>query len=399
MSMPRAVRHINEVRILDSLYRHGVMTRADLARELGLMRSTVGNLVAGMAEQGLILENEVSGATPAGRTGRPGQAVQLNPAHAVFIGIDIGVGHMSVVAVDLSGRPFESRSVALEPKAGEVAQTVHAVVAAVRTMFKQLPDQQAIRGICLTVPGLVDHDGAVLRAPVLGWSAVPIRRLVAARLKWPGVLALENDANAFAAAELFGRSPAAYADALFVYLDAGIGGGLVSQGKLLRGHSGYAGEIGHIHLGEHGFDPLAPVQGSFESYVGRNAVLARFRHHGGNGSTLEAFIQALTSQVPAALRTISEWAWWMGRGIASLISVLDPVRIVLGGPVAALYAHVEQQVVESIERHLVLASSLPSIEISKLGADACAIGGAMILHQRLLSFDERIVYGGSNEVE
>ena len=88
----------------------------------------------------------------------------------------------------------------------------------------------------------------------------------------------------------------------------------------------------------------------------------------------------------------------MGRGIASLVSILDPVRIVLGGPVAALYAHVEHQVVESIERHLVPASSLPSIEVSKLGADACAIGGAMILHQRLLSFDERIVYGGTSEL-
>src|ERR1700712_3197750 len=114
MSMPRAVRHINEVRILDSLYRHGVMTRADLARELGLMRSTVGNLVARMAEQGLILENAVSGSTPAGRTGRPGQDVQLNPAHSTFIGVDIGVGQMSVVAVDLLGRPIRSRSVALE---------------------------------------------------------------------------------------------------------------------------------------------------------------------------------------------------------------------------------------------------------------------------------------------
>jgi predicted NBD/HSP70 family sugar kinase len=278
MSMPRAVRHINEVRILDSLYRNGTNTRADLARELGLMRSTVGNLIAGMADQGLILDSEVAGSTPGGRTGRPGQLVQLNPAHSTFIGADIGVGHMSVVAVDLLGRPFKSRSVAFEPRHGEVDETVAALGAAVRAMIKQLPDVQALRGICVTVPGLVDRDGVVLRAPVLGWNTVPVQKLVAAKLKWSGILALENDANAFAAAELYGRWPSAYADALFVYLDAGIGGGLVSQGKLLRGHSGYAGEIGHIHLGEHGFDPLTPVQGSFESYVGRDAVMARYKH-------------------------------------------------------------------------------------------------------------------------
>jgi predicted NBD/HSP70 family sugar kinase len=398
MSMPRAVRHINEVRILDSLYRNGTTTRADLARELGLMRSTVGNLVAGMAEQGLILESEVSGSTPGGRTGRPGQLVRLDPAHSAFIGADIGVGHMSVVAVDLSGRPFKSRSAAFEPEHGEVDAVLAALIAAVRAMIKQLPDRQALRGICVTVPGLVDRDGVVLRAPVLGWNTVPVRKLVAAKLKWSGILGLENDANAFAAAELYGRSPGRFADALFIYLDAGIGGGLVSQGKLLRGHSGYAGEIGHIHLGEHGFDPLTPVQGSFESYVGRDAVVARYKHHGGAGDRLEDFLGALSARVPAALRTISEWAWWLGRGIASLVSVLDPGRIVLGGPVAALYSHVEREVADSIEKHLVLPSSLPSIEVSQLGTDACAIGGAMILHQRHLSFDERIVYGGTNEI-
>jgi predicted NBD/HSP70 family sugar kinase len=399
MSMPRAVRHINEVRILESLYRRGTTTRADLARELGLMRSTVGNLIAGMAQQGLILESEVAGSTPGGRTGRPGQHVQLNPAHSVFIGADIGIGHLSVVAVDLLGRPFKSRSVVLERKPADVDETVATLCAAVRATIKQLPDGKALRGICVTVPGLVDRDGVVLRAPVLGWNSVPVQKAVASKLKWSGDLTLENDANAFAAAELYGRSPATYADALFVYLDAGIGGGLASQGKLLRGHSGYAGEIGHIHLGEHGFDPLTPVQGSFESYVGRDAVIARCKHHGGKGNGLDDFLEAISAQAPAALRTISEWAWWFGRGIASLVSVLDPGRIVLGGPVAALYAHVEQEVLDSINKHQVMASPLPSIEVSPLGTDACAIGGAMILHQRLLSFDDRIVYGASNEVE
>ncbi|MCW5221474.1 ROK family transcriptional regulator [Verminephrobacter aporrectodeae subsp. tuberculatae] len=397
MSMPRAVRHINEVRVLDSLYRHGTTTRADLARELRLMRSTVSHLVAGMVEQGLILESEVAGSTPGGRSGRPGQHVQLNPAHSVFIGADIGIGHMSVVALDLLGRPFRSRSVAVRSRPGAVDESIATLGTAVRAMIRQLPDAKVIRGICVTVPGLVDRDGVVLRAPVLGWNTVPVRALIAAKLKWSGVLALENDANAFAAAELYGRLPAAYADALFVYLDAGIGGGMVSQGRLLRGHSGYAGEIGHIHLGEHGFNPLAPVPGSFESYVGRDAVLARYKHHGGRAEGLEDFIAALAAQAPVARKTASEWAWWMGRGIASLVSVLDPGRIVLGGAVAALYTHAEQEVVDSIRKHLVPAPALPRIEVSRLGSEACAIGAAMILHQRLLSFDDRIVYGETNE--
>jgi len=397
MSMPRAVRHINEVRILDSLYRSGTSTRADLARELGLMRSTVGNLVAGLIEQGLAFESEVSGSTPGGRSGRPGQLIQLNPAHSAFIGADIGVGHLSVVAVDLLGRPFKSRSMAFVPARREVDETVAALATLVRSTLKQLPVEQAVRGICVTVPGIVDREGVALLTPILGWTSVPIQQLLAARLKWGGVMASENDANAFAAAELYGTSArAGNNDALYVYLDAGVGGGLVSQGKLLRGRSGYAGEIGHIHLGEHGFDPATPLQGSFESYVGRNAVLARFRHHGGIGEALEDFVAALAAHAPAALRTISEWAWWMGRGLASLISVLNPERIVLGGPVAALFTSARQEVVDSIRKHLVLPFVLPAIELSSLGPDACAIGGAMILHHRLLEIDERLVYGAGD---
>lgn len=394
--MPRAVRHINEVRILDTLYRHGTTTRADLARALGLMRSTVGNLVVGLIEQGLVTETEVSGSTPGGRTGRPGQWVQLNAGHAAFIGADLGVGHLSVVAVDLLGQPVHSRTVAFEPQRGDVDAAIGALAEQVRALQALLPATQPVQGVCVTVPGLVDHTGVVLRAPLLGWEAVPVQQQLAARLPWAGTLMSENDANAFAAAELYGRAPQASADALFVYLDAGVGGGLASQGKLLRGHRGHAGEIGHIPLGEHGFDPHTAVQGSFESYVARNAVLARYRHHGGQGDRLADVAAALAAHEPAALRTLSEWAWWLGRGLAALASVLDPGRIVLGGPVAALYAPVAPAVLESMQRHSARPFTAPVIEVSPLGTDACALGGALLLHHAHLSINERIVYGGQS---
>jgi predicted NBD/HSP70 family sugar kinase len=400
MSMPRAVRHINEVRILNGLYRLEAATRADLARELGLMRSTVGNLVAGMIDQGLVSETAAIGPigpVAARRSGRPGQFVKLNPAHSAFIGADIGVGHLSVVAVDLRGSVCESRTIVHEPASGDAEATIGALATLVRAVMKRLPRGQILQGICVTVPGLVDHEGVVLRAPLLRWNAVPVQRLLRAQLKFAGKLTSENDANAFAAAELYGRTTTVDTDALFVYLDAGVGAGMVVDGKLLRGHSGYAGEIGHIHLGERGFDQSAAMKGSFESYVGREAVLALYARHGGGAASLPGLLDAVSNGVPAALRTAEKWAWWLGRGLASLISVLDPGRIVLGGPVAGLYPCAERYVLDSISNHLVQPSPLPGIEVSALGPDACAIGGALLLHRAQLSIDERIVYGGANE--
>ena len=400
MSMPSAVRHINEVRLLAALYRLGVSTRADLGRELGLMRSTVGNLITGLIEQGMVLETEVIGSTPGGRSGRPGQSVQLNPHHSAIIGADIGIDHLSVVAVGLTGIALVSKTVAFDGPSSTAEQAVTALAALITGVMKALPATQPVSGICIVAPGLVDHEkGTVMRAPVLGWHDAPIQKLLQKKLKWTGDISLENDANAFAAAEVYRRVKDPIDNALFVYMDAGIGGGLVSSGRLMRGHNGFAGEIGHIHLGEHGFETHTPVQGSFESYVGRNAVLALNRTHGGKSKTLEEFMRDLGAQKPAALRTVAEWAWWMGRGIASLISVLNPARVVLGGPVAQLYLQVEGEVMASIKKHLVLPYALPMIELSELGEDACAIGGAMTIHRSVLSFNDKLVFGGGVVVD
>lgn len=184
---------------------------------------------------------------------------------------------------------------------------------------------------------------------------------------------------------------------MFVYLDAGVGGGIVANGSLLRGRSGFAGEVGHIPLGERGFDARAAMRGSFESYVGRDAVLALYRQHGGGAGSVRDFVDALSKRVPEATQTAAEWAWWLGRGLASLTAIFDPSAIVLGGPVAALYGRVEREVADSIAKHLAPLSPVPSVEVSALGPDACAIGGAMLLHHALLSIDEGIVYGGANE--
>jgi predicted NBD/HSP70 family sugar kinase len=398
MSMPRAVRHINEVRILDSLYRLGTSTRAELARELGLMRSTVGNLIAGLMERGMVLEHEVTGGTPGARAGRPGQHVQLNPHHFAIIGADIGVGHLTVACIDLTGRLIESKTVDFQATDREVGPMLEKLADMIRRAIRRLPAGQVPRGLCVAVPGLVEKDDqTVMRAPVLHWHDVPLSALLKEELKWNDSITLVNDANAFAAAEVYGRIRRTLEEALFVYMDAGIGGGMVSQGRLMRGWNGYAGELGHILLGEHGFDPEAVVKGSFESYAGRYALMARYRQLGGSAKDLDGVVAELRAGQDPARQAAKEWAWWLGRGLASLIAVLNPERVVIGGPLAKLCGAVEAEVVDSVTTHLVRPYPMPPIEVTAFGIDACAIGAAMTVHRNLLSFDERLVFGGEGQ--
>jgi predicted NBD/HSP70 family sugar kinase len=394
MSMPRAVRHINEIRVLDALFRTGPMSRADLARELGLTRSTASSLVAGLGREGLVLADQGEAVARGDRTGRPSADVRLNSRFGVFLGADIGVGHHTVVAIDLNADVVGRATKPFDLGSASPDAIVDDLVALIRTVIAKLHNPKALRGLSVTVPGLMDRDGNVLRAPILRWANVPILRMLRTKLPDIETIEAENDANAFAMAELYRAGKSAPTDALYVFLDAGVGGGLVSNGKLLRGNEGYAGEIGHIFVGDEGFIDLTALPGSLESFVGRDALLARHRFHGGSATSVDDFIGVLKLDATSAVTTMTEWSHYLGRGLATLTSVLNPQKIILGGPVAALFEYAENHVLTSIQRHLLPGHPRPEVELSSLGADGPAIGAASLLHRAMLSFDEDLVFNG-----
>lgn len=400
MSMPSAVKHINEVRLLSTLYRLGSSTRADLGRELNLMRSTVGNIIAELIEKKQVLEFVDASPNASGKSGRPGQKIGLNPRHSAYVGVDIGIDQLTVTMVDLAGDIIGTASQPYEGIGSDVSATIDLLASIVNRSIESLPKGQKVQGMCLVIPGLFDKGtGRLMRAPVLGWFDVPIVQLLRKKIRWKGDIDLENDANAFAAAEIYQRSATTTENALYLFMDYGVGGGLVCDGHLLRGRNGYAGEIGHLHLGEQGFELKTAVQGSFESYVGRNALLALFKRHGGNAKTLDDFMSSLVASKPAATRTCTDWAWWMGRGLGSLVSVFNPAKLVLGGRMASLVPHVQDEIMDSVERHLAQPYPLPSFELTQFGTEVCSLGGAMLSHRKVLSFKEDLVFGEENSGE
>jgi len=269
------------------------------------------------------------------------------------------------------------------------------LVKSVKSLTRSLSSTHTIRGLCLTAPGVIDRNGTILRAPILGWRQEPILEKLQSLLPDMPLLAAENDANAFAIAEMY-RSKDESADTeIYIFLDAGVGGAIVSAGQLLHGQDGYAGELGHIILGDEGFVELATISGSFESFIGREAVLARYRFHGGSASDVEEFAKAAQRQERAALATLKDWAIYLGRGVATLTSIFNPTRIVLGGPVAMLYELCRDDVLHNVRRNLLADHPIPQIRLSGLGLEGPAIGGASMLHKRMLSVDEGLVYRGT----
>jgi predicted NBD/HSP70 family sugar kinase len=391
MTMPRAVRHINEVRALDVVFRHGRISRANIAKELSMVRSTASSIVASLAEEGLLVEDGSEDDKSAG-TGRPGTFVRINPNYGMFLGADIGVGRMNVVALDMQTSVIAQATTTFDIANATPDRVVEQLVDVVSQITSKLAPDYRIRGLCLTAPGVIDRSGTILRAPILGWRQEPILEKLQRALPEIPQLVAENDANAFAIAEMYQSKDESVDTEIYIYLDAGVGGAIVNTGQLLRGQDGYAGELGHIILGDEGFVELATISGSFESFIGRDAVLARYRFHGGSAVDIPAFIEAARRREKAALATLKDWSFYLARGVATLTSIFNPARIVIGGPVAELFDLCRDETLEKVRHNLLDDHPMPDVRLSSLGPEGPAIGGASMLHKQMLSVDENIVY-------
>ncbi len=387
MSKPSAVRHINEKRLVEALFRGGPMSRADLARALGLTRATAGSLVSVLMAEGMIVEGAKGKAPIPARTGRPGDNVQLNPHHAVFLCADIGVRQLTVIALAFNATVLLRHTQPLSvpnPKPKQVVRQLSSIIGKVMNKVKA---EKMVRGLAVTIPGLLNHNGDVLRAPILGWTNVKFLAMLKSQFSEFREIQVENDANAAAFAELYREKKGTLGDAVYLFLDVGVGGGVFSKGKLVTGHHGYAGELGHMLVGEKGYGPVLTLRGSLESYIGREAILARYKHHLGLQRDLEALIKAIRADEKAARATFEDCVYHLARGLAILTTVLNPEKFVFGGQVSSFFAQNPQLIKDKIGENLLPNHPVPDLIFSSLGSDGPAIGAACIMHHAYVAMD------------
>src|ERR1700722_11148414 len=277
-SSPSRIRQNNIAAALQALFRHGQLSRADLAREMRLNRSSSGNITAELLTQGLVREKENDNPKDSVhvRAGRPGILLELNPEAVCFLGAEIGVEHISTVQIDLAGNVARS---SVEPFDGFSVGIDEAIARAVEQAFRNLPDEARERcaGFGLSSPSQMSSDGVVRVAPLLGWRDVNPAERVRAVLP-AGIPAIaENDANAFAIGATYRMRGAPSGVVLFLVIESGVGGGIVIDGKLFRGSHGLAGEIGHLRTP--GGDGLM-----VEQSIGLQSVLSEYRALAGRGN-------------------------------------------------------------------------------------------------------------------
>lgn len=303
---------------------------------------------------------------------------------------DLGGTHLRVATVDREGKIY-CRQMQPTPQAEKPDELVRALIDAVHACERGIPEKNgASSAVSVVVPGTVNvTEGVVVKAPnVPCLDGFRLAAALESELDWPVIL--ENDANAAAIGEYWSGAGRGYRTMICVTLGTGVGGGIILDGKLWRGVDGSAAEIGHI-----GVDPFAGVpcmcgsRGCLEVYASATAIVrmtreARPRYpnsllHNTEALTSEKVYQAGLEGDELAIEVFRRMGVYLGIGLASLINVLNPEIVVIGGGLSRGWSlfekHMHQQV---LERAFPIPARRVKIVRAQCGDDAGLLGAARL---------------------
>jgi predicted NBD/HSP70 family sugar kinase len=326
------LRDVNRVAVLALVSRHGPISRADIARRLGLSPPTVTAVSRALMEAGVI--RKVDDAEPRG--GRPGELLAVVGSAAAAIGVKVTSDRVTGIRADLDGtvlaefsapfdaiaaNPFDALSELLRPHVAEAGDT-------------------PLLGVGLGVPGFVDGRTGLVEAPLIGWRHMPLPQYLSRLLDVP--VLVDNDVNTLAAYEHLYGLGRPYDDFLTVTLGQGVGAAVVSGGDLRRGGHGAAGELGHLPV-----DPAGPPchcgkRGCLETYVSDAALVGQARAAGVPVDGPADLRAAADAGDPEARRVYREAGARLGGITAGLAAVLDPQAVLVSGEGTLAWTHLAE---------------------------------------------------------
>lgn len=334
-------RDINRQILLNLVREHQPVSRADLARRMGVGRGMVTTLAGELLADGAIMEGHVGEAA----RGRKPTMLYVRTSDRLVVAVDVRFSRTYVMLADFSGAQIalESFETVFEP-----AELVAEIARRVERMLETYASRWQVEGIGLVVPGMVDRDtGRVLNSPQLGWRDVDVRTALEAATGLP--VQIENAPLACALAHMWLGERGDAGDFVYVTVSDGVGAGVVVNGQVIRGHGQTAGEFGHVPLNPDGPRCLCGSRGCWEAYTSNLATLARYL--GGHDLspaearellkqhevTFDELITRARTGDARAMDALKETGRYLGLGLSMIVNSLNPSRIVVGGEITAAW--------------------------------------------------------------
>ncbi len=380
------VRGHNLALVLHAVHLRGEVSRAELTASSGLNRSTIAGLVTDLAGLGLVVDRRPSGGAKAGR---PSHLVTARDDAPFAVAVDLDVERLVVALVGIGGTVLARADGAL-PEAVGAAVAVDLVDSAVAELVARAPAGSRPGGVGVSVAGTVRRaDGLVRSAPNLGWVDVPLAAMLATSLgrRHRGLgVRVGNDADLGARAEHLRGAARDVDDVVYLSGHFGVGGGIISSGSPLPGARGFSGEFGHMAVAPGGPRCRCGGTGCFETMVGGAALcgLAGPRYSVGREGTDRVLADARTGRrtAAAAVRVV---AGRLGTGLATIVNVLDPRMIVVGGLLEQVLAQRSVDVEDAMCRQLGPAvRATVTVCPPGLGDDSSLLGAAELGFDELL---------------
>jgi predicted NBD/HSP70 family sugar kinase len=447
----RDLRRSNRAVLLRHLYFEGPLSRHELGRATGLSSGTVSNVAAELLAEGVLEEAGSIGSYG----GRPRTLLRVAPGSGYLIGVDIGETRVRVELFDLTLRELARSEEPLSGDGHDVVLVVRLVDKALAAVLSaaRVPAGRLL-GVGMGVPGIPekrpgggngrrsggsqearprDAPGTLVHGQTIGWDAVPLEALIRRSGALPPDLPLiiDNGARTLGQAEMWFGAGRGAREAVIALIGSGVGACVVTGGQPYGGAAAGAGEWGHTVLNVGGRRCRCGARGCLEAYVGASAVVERWReaspgHRAGGGprgvavgdargnakggagdeeAALAALLTAADGNGPvrdasesrAARGVLARTAEYLGAGIADLVNLFNPERIVLGGWAGLLLG---PRLLPAV-REAVAANALryPSartvVELGRLGPDAVTVGAATLPLRRFLDAGGSLQVGGS----
>jgi predicted NBD/HSP70 family sugar kinase len=362
-----------------SLYFDRPRSRKDLGLATGLSPASVTNVAHDLLKDGIV--TEVGSQESDG--GRPSRLLDLNPDYGYVVGVDVGETRVRTGLYDVTLVERAKADHPLDPRKHEVDVIVQAIADGLHAVLAETGvEPAAVLGMGIGVPGIVEQGPqALVHSQTHGWDAVPLERLLRAHTDIP--LWLENCAKTTGQAELWFGAGRGAGNAVVALIGSGVGASLVSGGTIYRGFTSSAGEWGHTTIVADGRRCRCGSSGCLEAYVGAEAVLDRAGTSPApntEDSEESALADLLASSAPGAAAVLAQTAEYLGIGIANLINLFNPERVVLCGWAGLLLGRkLLPAIRESAERHALRHPfATASIELGELGPESVVLGAATL---------------------
>lgn len=316
------------------------MSRAEIAKRLGLSRPTLTRLTRGLVDANLLVEG---GTERRSSFGRPSEMLQVAGGGRHFVGIKLTGDHLYATVTDLKARVVTSQDHPL--RSADLDEVVGDIVSTVSRLRVGVP---SITAIGISLAGTIrtrPRPQTVLYSSYLGWRDAPLAQLVAEATGLP--TAIDNDVQALTSAEHWFGAGAGLRSMVLITIGVGIGCGVVANGELVRGAHGVPGRLGHLAV-----DPAGPVcerghRGCASAFL-TNAAIARSLGLGDRVDGYERALRLAQEGDTAALRVFADAGYALGVIIGTLANIVDPQKVLLTGDGLPLYRIAARKVEEGI---------------------------------------------------